>query len=226
MTVETIHAKLVQRATLSRWKAIAGVVFGLPFSLLGPLVLGSMFWIATGFLFDRWYPWWWYFVGFSVLTLPLLFHLELKTGGDYMGSVAREPGLQAEGGDTLTIAAHMRFGALAGVAVSAAMNPRMTSAGLTEFFLFGPRLVVGGRRTLRLSRQLAAVDIQRAAELVARLLSVTQGVAHTELLTGGEKKTDLVPVLCWLAVNGWIGVSEKNDRAFLFSESREKLLST
>lgn len=213
---------LNRRATLNLVAAWARIVFGLPLCLVPPFVLGTIFWFAYGNLFDTWYSWQWFFLGTSAIALPLLFLLELRTRGDYLGDVARNPGFIAPGSDLMVIAAHVGIGPLAGIGASVVTSPRLASSGLTEIFLLGPRMIINGIRHLKHTHVLRTADRKRAAILVAQLLASTRSKPVAELCHKGETRADLLPVLCWLAIYGWIGVSEKSENVILFSESRQQ----
>lgn len=222
-TKDDFQVRLLRRATLARVKALSSVLAGIPLCLLGPLVLGSMFWVSSGILFALWYPWMWFFGGATAITLPLLFRLELRTSGDFLGDVAKAAGPGIPGADLLIIGAHLRYGAIAGGLTATVTSPRLASAGFIEFFLVGPRLVVGGYRFLKQVRKLGRVDIQRIADIVFRLMSRTEGMPIAEMTLKDASRADLVPAFAWLVIHGWIGVSEDNERVYLYSESRRKL---
>jgi hypothetical protein len=198
--------------------------FGVPLSLFGPLLLATMFWLTALLLristLGRDYlPWPWFFGIAVVVVVPLLYRLELRTGGDYLGDVstAGEP-LGPHGWSMMP----MMTGRVVGVATILA-NPRQVSGGIVEIFLFGPRMVIGAYRQAKLARHLRTVDIDRAAGVILSLRCHKEGVDFPQLLHKGEKLEDLMPALAYLSFHKWIGAADGWHRIWLFTESRELL---
>jgi hypothetical protein len=102
-------------------------------------------------------------------------------------------------------------------------NPRSFSASITEVFLCGPRLVISAFRQRRIRRRLGKVDVRRAARLVAELVSRTEGLELSAVPKGTERLNDVLPVLNWLVLVGWIGVGQQVPRVYLYSEARDGL---
>ncbi|RIK68872.1 MAG: hypothetical protein DCC65_01710 [Planctomycetota bacterium] len=203
--------------------AWARIAFGVPLCFVPALVLGTMFWFAGSNLFGHWGDWTWYFWITAIVTIPLLFRLEVRTNGDYLGNVARDPGPSVPGGEMLAVAAHLGLGTLAGVGATTLANPRMAASGVTEIFLAGPRMVLNGKRHFDQLRVLKNVRLDRVSQLLSQLMASSQAKSLGELCHKGESRVDLIPVLCWLKLYGWIGVSGHSDKVILFSESRDKL---
>lgn len=216
----SLEATLQRRRQLRRLLAVSGIFCGVPLSLISPLVLGTIFWIVSGMLFEAWYAWFWFFLGLALLTLPLLFRLEQKSQGDYLGKTLMDSGPPIPGSGELTMMAHLAVGPLAGLGAATATNPRMASAGFVEIFLTGPRMVLKGVRHLRQERTIGEVDYRLAAGIVARLLSQDEGLRLEQLPRDGANKDGLLSALQWLAFYGWLGISETQDRVYLYSESR------
>lgn len=216
----TIEAALRHRERLRRLRAYMGIVLGAPLSLIAPLILGSIFWVVSGMLFESWYHWGWFFLALAVITLPLLSRLEIKSGGEFLGDTMKDVGPPVPGSGELTMATHVGVGPLAGLGFSMATNPRASSAGMVEIFLTGPRMMLSGIRHLRQARVLAGIDHDLACRIIARLLSYDSGLRLEELPTDGKGSDQLLSVLKWLAFYDWIGISEAKDRVFLYSESR------
>lgn len=214
---------LKTRASLMQAIAWARIAFGVPLCFVPPLVLGTMLWVAGSNLFGTWSAWAWYFWITAIVTIPLLFRLELRTNGDYLGHVARDPGPSVPGGEMFAVAAHLGLGRLAGVGATTLANPRMAASGITEILLAGPRMILNGKRHFDQLRVLKNVSLDRASLLLSQLMASSQARSLGELCQKGENRIDLIPVLCWLTLFGWIGVSGHSDKVILFSESRGKL---
>ena len=204
-----------------RWlyvRAAAMLVMGAPLSLVGGLMLGSMFWF-TALMFGYWWPWWWFFAGLTGITVPLLYGMELRRGRAFLGEAVRE-------GDAKGSNACWVLGSVAGadVAMLGALmvNPRATAAGFVEVFLLGPRLVVGALRRLRAALALWGVDRRRAAEVLRVLLIEPRGCALGKVLRVGETVGGMVGVLGYLAYYDWIGLSAACDRGWCLTETRER----
>lgn len=218
----TIEAVLRRREGLRQVRAYCSLVLGAPLTLISPFVLGSIFWVVSGLLFESWYHWGWFFLALAVITIPLLFRLELKSGGDYLSDTMKDVGPPLPGAGEMTMKAHVAIGPFAGLAVSMVTSPRVSSAGLVEIFLMGPRMIVSGIRRLRQVRAFPPIDSRLASRIIARLLSHDSGLRLEELPKDGVGSDQLLSVLRWLAYYDWIGISEAKDRVFLYSESRAK----
>lgn len=196
------------------------VVGGVPLTAIGPAVLATILWFAAGSVADVWLPWTRWFGLLSVVSVPLLMRLEARTNGQYLGDALRgtQPGI-----DPLT-SLPMIIPAFGGVAwVPGLANPRGFFAGVMEYFLWGPRLLVGAFRQWRVRRRLGQIDLRRAARLVAELCSREKGIDLVAVPKGGEQLTDVLPVLNWLVFQGWIGVGDKVPRVYLYTEARAAL---
>lgn len=196
---------------------------GLPFSFVGPIFLGTIFWVALGFGKGMGMAplssWLLLVFGLSVVVIPLLFRMESRTGGGYLAEVLRDsdvhgmPGIAFQHGTTRDVAA-------VGTMLA---NPRAFSSVFVEFFLFGPRMALGGYRQARMARRLAAADRPRAAQVLQRLLAVDGGIPSTSLLQRGETLDALLPTLAYLIFYEWIGVGHGWERVWIDSEARSKL---
>ncbi len=149
----------------------------------------------------------------------------MQTDGDYLGKAMKDTKPLVERSDEMVAAAHIGIGLVGGLAVAVAMNPRASSAGLVELFLFGPRMMAGGLRHLRQAVRLPNVDKSKASRVITVLLSRSQGIDAEELQAVDETHHDLLLTLIWLAFYGWIGVTEDQKRVFLYTESRDILVS-
>ena len=124
-------------------------------------------------------------------------------------------------GAAALFASHGAPGSVVALAMVGASNPRALPAGFVEVFLIGPRLIMNGIRHLRQAGELSNTPDRRAVEVVAQLLQNERGIKPETLQAPGEDMKSLVRVLVWLAFYGWVGVSDKMDRVYLYSESRD-----
>ncbi len=216
-------ALLQRRDRMRELRLTLAWVFGIPLSFLGPLVLASIFWLVIGRLTEHWYPWSWYVAALSIVAIPLLFRLESRTGGKYADQAVADMPPPCDGMGRITLGAYAGFGAPVGGLLAWGANPRAASAGFIEFFLVGPRLILGAARQARLERAFRALDRRRAAHVLAQLFETGHALPPGALLRPGESMDDLRPVLIWLAHLGWIGVAEKLDQVYLYTESRVAL---
>ena len=221
---QTIISRLVRRAATRKLLAVVGVLVGLPLCLVAAFTLGPLFWIAFGRAFGLGYPWYCWVAGTALLTIPLLFRTELRTGGDYLGDVARSgEAINTKPGLTTIVASASPVGGLGLVAYYAATNPRAATAGFVELFLAGPRMIINGTRHLRLAGKVPDIDMQIAAQVLQKLMAHDSGLTSSELGNICESRDQLQETLIWLAFYGWIGVSTKQDRVYIYSESRRFL---
>ena len=215
---EAIVLGALRRREMGLYVRAAGMfLLGVPMSLVGGLMLGSMFWF-TALMFGYWRPWWWFFAGLTGITVPLLYWTELRQGRELLGEAVR-------GGNARASNACWALRRVAGseVAMLGALvtNPRATAAGFVEVFLFGPRMVVGALRQLRAALALRGVDRGRAAEVLRVLIIEPRGCALGKVLRPGETVAGIVGPLGYLAYHEWIGLSENCDRGWCLSETRE-----
>lgn len=222
--LDTITRILDERAAARRVSDAAQIVMGIPLCFVGPVFIGTILWFVAAALFRVWLPWTWVFLAASAVMIPLLFRMEKKTGGLYLSESVHAIKDRFPQAVPLTYIGPGSGGGLTGRALATViMNPEGVAAMFVEVFLAGPRLVLRGWSHRRLSNALERVDRTRTAEAVSKLLSRTTGMAPEELVKEGESVSDVTPSLTWLSFYGWIGVSAKADRVFLFTESRETL---
>jgi len=213
-----------RRERLQRLKAATMIAFGIPLSLLGPVVLATMFWLALRFASRSFQvgsdiQWFHLFIVLTVLVVPLLYRLELRTGGDYLLAVFRETDVHGMRGILFVPGPTREVGAISSVVA----NPRSTSSLFVELFLFGPRMAIAGFRQAKLARRVRLAERRRAALVVTLLLRRDGGVETPSLITDGESMDDVLPVLAYLTFHQWVGVGKKWDRVWLHSESRRIL---
>lgn len=221
---QTIVTRLNRRADTRKLLAVTGIVAGLPLCFVAAVMLGSIFWFSFGLMFNVGYPWHIWVLGTALITIPLLFRMEIKTKGDFLGGVMRDVDTDFRTSSPAVHAAALMPAAFLGVvAYHAAANPRASTAGFVEVFITGPRWVLNGLRHLRRVGKIPHVDPQHAASVVQRLLNHDSGLTANDLSAICESRDQLQETLIWLAFYGWIGVSTKNDRVYIYSESRRFL---
>ena len=87
---QRIAVVLRRRDARLRLKLRAQAALGLPLTLIGPVVLGTIFWLALRSMGGIVLPWS-HVCGVALLVVvPLLIHLESRTGGDFLGTALRE----------------------------------------------------------------------------------------------------------------------------------------
>ena len=207
---------LRRRGTLFYLKMAWMILLGLPASLLGPAVVATLFWLAC-MPWGNFFPWMTFFGSAALVMLPALYLLEMRTAGSYLAErvtdIAPLPPV-ARGVFTLG-----EVGAIAALAT----NPRTTSTLFTEVFLFGPRLVLGAIRQLRLRRYARGADLHRAAAVLSTLRELTDGLPADDLLRERESSRALAPTLAYLAFYEWIGVGNRGAKVWLLTEARRVL---
>lgn len=216
-SVRQVAEKLVRRERTHGLKIMAMLTFGGPLSFLGPLAIATMFWMPLrrgfGFLnFAHGVTWLDLFVGLSMIMIPLLYYMEMRTEGTYRADL---DGAMGPRGGVLIFAPVGVF----------MVNPRIASSVFVEFFLFGPRLILSGLRQRGLSRSVRLDDRQKAAAILDRLLNRDEGINTHRLLSEGESFDHLHQSLAYLFYHKWIGVGEKWQRIWLLTESRRVLTS-
>jgi hypothetical protein len=222
--VEDIVVLLRQRERVFWIKVTAMILFGIPLSFLGPFILATIFSVAAARL-GAWFndlpqvSWTVTFCVLAIIMVPLLFRLEIRSGGEYLnealrsGSTEVRPGRALIGGPA----------AVVGAGAALAANPRRASAWVVDGFLMGQRMVVSAIRQIRPARRLRNTDLGRAAGLLAALKQRSEGVNTSHLLGKTETLDDLLPVLAYLTFHGWIGVRDEWDYVWLWSEARDTL---
>jgi len=213
-----------RRERLQRLKATALIAFGIPLSLLGPLILATMFWLAQGLAhrsFDLAFglPWFHLFIALTIIMVPLLYLLELRTDSDYMTTVFRKRVTYGVSGILAAPGPAREVGAISSVFA----NPRTISSVFVEFFLAGPRMAIAGWRQGRLARRVRLAKRERAASIVALLLQRDSGVEIASLIDDGESADAVLPSVAYLKFHRWVAVGEEYKRIWLHSESREIL---
>lgn len=214
---------LDHRERLRRLTSFGMIAAGTPLSFLGPLFLTVIVW----FICRRWYPiegsdfqisFKLFFLGISLIVLPLLYHLEWRTNGTFRADLSNAVDVPAGTATSLYVAG----GGVMAAGVMAA-NSRSIASALVEVFLGGPRLVLGGLCKQRFAKRLASARTVRTERVIEELLRRDKGIESTNLLQGDEKMEDLMPSLAYLSYFDWIGVGKGWAKVWLFSESRRVL---
>lgn len=217
--IPRLTERFKRREALSAVKHFAMLIFGLPLTLIGPLLLATVFWFACLRLTQWDVSWLSFFFVLTAITVPLLFRLELRTAGRYFDEATSNLNEYAPKHYALLPHYYRSLGVVAGLAA----NPRASSASAVELFLSGPRLILGAWRGMKARRMLANVDRTRAAQVVGALLSLDHALGTKDVLQPGEELTDLLPVLAYLAYHRFVGVGDDMNKVWLSSEAREEL---
>ncbi len=214
---QAILSKLKGQARLLLAKRIMLLAAGAPLSLLGPLILGTIFWFA-GWQFGLGASWSACFWVTSAVMVPLLLGLEARTGGNYLGeAVADSEGISSE--EAMVIQA----AGLDGMLFQIGRNPKASLAGLVEIFLTGPRMLISAWRDFRIGLRCRGARLARAAQIVGALYRSGAGLPPRKLLNAGEGLTDLLGPIAYLAYHQWIGVAASGDKLWLPGDVRGRL---
>ena len=216
-TASRIARCLRRKESLLLLKTGLMLLFGVPLTLIGPALLATIFWFAY-IQWGKWVPWSWFFWGFVLILVPLLFRLEVKSAGDYLGKATKD--LKTEGASVPALL--LNFGDVAAVA-SVLYNPRAMVAGFTDIFLFGPRLVVSAWRQLRLRALVRSAKPTRTTAVIETLFASDHAVPTQSLLQPGEQQQELSAVLGYLLLFDWIGVAHDASKVWLLTEARQLL---
>lgn len=217
-SVSHLAGILARRERRHVFKTVAMLLFGLPLSLLGPLVVATMLWLPLWCGF-RWLSfaqgvlWLDIFVALTVIMIPSLFWMEIRSPETYQADLS---GPAPRPGRVLTCPSIGVF----------MVNPRTASTALVEFFVIGPRLVVSGLHQRKLARSVRLDDRTRAAAILERLSRRDDGIDTKHLLRERETLDTIQPALAHLLYHQWIGVGEKWQRVWLLSEARQTLNSS
>ena len=221
--LQVLVARLRRGDGLHRLKLCALIVLGLPLTFVGPLLLATVFWFACVRLTQWHVPWWWLSLGLTVVMVPLLFRLEVRTAGLYLDEVLDGFNEYGPRMHALRLYGYGGLGTAVGATASVLANPRGTSAGLVETFLVGPRMMLSGWRGFQAESHLASVDRLRAGKVIAELLTSDRALKMETLLSPGEELNDLLATLAYLAIRGWVGLGERMTKVWLDSATREDL---
>jgi hypothetical protein len=217
---------LERRERIQRLKAASMIAFGVPLSLLGPLVLATVFWLALK-LASRSFPaasgiqWVSLVVVLTIVMVPLLYRLELRTRGDYMSAVMQNSEVRGVRPFALIPGPAREVVALGSVVA----NPRAIASVFVEVFLLGPHIAVGGFEQRKLARQTRLADHSRAARVLVLLMQREAGVDTVDLIGDTEELDEIMPTLAYLTFHQWIGVRADRNRVWLWSEARRILRS-
>ncbi len=224
VSIDGIKAKLIARENRRRYLSIAGMIAGLPLLLPAPLIFACVAW----YVIRTWAPLPVDFITVLLVTaliiIPLSFLTELRTRGGFLNQAFAEAGevTPVTGLESAALAAAAYLGRPATGAL-ALMNPRLSTAGITELMLTGPRWILGGIRGLRLDWRMRKQDRDGPAKMLADLLALSSGTDPKKLAQPGETMDQLDATLAYLVTFGWVGLTVTMDRVYVYSESREAL---
>lgn len=208
---------LARRAFLARCLALGKLFVGAPLALLAPLFLGTIFWYACGSMCSWWLPWKLWVAGLTLVTVPMLLHLEWRTRGTYLSQTATSS-------ETSHLGALFLLGGPLGSAraiTAGITDPAQVTAGFVELFLTGPRLLIEGWQYLRLTQRLGRPDLHGAATMLLTLLRSEHALPVKELL-GQYGDQPGLQQLNWLMLYEWVGLT-KQGQAYVYTPVRERL---
>ena len=221
---DRVKAKLLSRENRRRYLSIAGIIAGIPLLLPAPFIIACVVWFVLRTWTTVALPLNTVFYLTALIIVPLSFLTELRTRGGFLnqafaeaGPVTPVTGLEAAASAVAMGMGRPMTGALA------MMNPRLSTAGITELMLTGPRWIISGVRGLRLDWRLRNFNRDRAAQMLTDLLALSSGTDPKKLAMPGETMDHLDPVLTYLVAFGWVGLTTTMDRVYVYSESREFL---
>jgi uncharacterized membrane protein YjfL (UPF0719 family) len=220
-----ILRKLQARQARRTLVSIAGYIFGIPLMFLGPLMLGTMFWLSCLLLY-RWYPWTWFFWGTCAIVIPVLIYTEIRTSGAFMSeAISEEEATRGQIAHGMAAVGGMINPGMGSTLSMAAMlaSPRASMAGFIELFLLGPRMLLSSFQSTRLTMRLRGNDMQRTAQLLHDLRRANIGIAITRLLHKGEEPADLELPLTYLVFYDWAGVAADQSKAWILTEAKTDL---
>lgn len=218
-----VLAHVRRRAGRFWLKLVVMILLGIPLSLVVAVVAASLAapLAALGGLYFaplRTMGWLWLFYLFVLLLVPILYLLELATGGEHLSKILRSADSYGPKGAVLA------SGPLADLDSLEAARPSARPPSLLDALLLGgPRLVLAAAHQMEVAWRLRRVDLKQAAEILTILLSERQGVDTTSRLCADDELDDLIPTLAYLAFHRWIGMRDRWQHVWLFSESRELL---
>jgi hypothetical protein len=195
-------------------KIAALLAVGLPALLFGPIIVSSIYWFL-GVIWGIYVPWTWVLLGSFAVLIPLLFWTEWKSGGSYYTTEVLSRYGQSDDSRPFVTG----FSDVDSL-VNFVRRPRDPYIGLVELFLWGPRQILEAATTLRDVRGVAAVDRNRAAEILT-LLQQRDHVDLKDLVSNGGSNTSAA--VSYLVFYDWIGISQDKARVWIETASRDAL---
>lgn len=201
---------------------------GLPLSLLGPLLLGSLLYLTNTILAIGYRGWphiWWifFFLFFCAVLLPLLY-LREKSNIEPEAELIRTDN---EGKRIISVT--QTATALTGMGFMGMQLGTPNDIPADKWFvrplLLGPKLVVRAWPQKRLLDNLArAVDLLAAAKILILLAGRQRGVGVADFPAGPDSSPDrLQTALIYLRQLGWLDANSDASRVWLTPEAKESL---
>ncbi len=207
----TARALLQRYDTSGRLKAAGVLGIGAVSSFIGPAILAAF---ARMILFRFEYfggPSWLLMFNLAwIILTPLLLFAEWRTRGQFLMDEMRAQGY---GGD-LSTGSRGEWELRANTAFA---------AFFIEAMLFAPRLIISAVSQLRARSALGKVDLDRAAELLLRLLLTGESVETDSLRKPSESADSFRVALRFLHFYDWIDLGQKGDRVWMLTTARETL---
>jgi hypothetical protein len=189
---------------------------GILLSFLAPLAIALFVRTLCWFWKAHHCPWAWSFIGGAIVTLPLLFRLELLAQGGLLRELADRFNAATFPKDEPPSFKHV------GAVGTALAQTRTPVTGSVEFFLIGPRMVVSALRQLRMRALSKDADPQRVLRIAEALYTLEVGAATEKMLDPNEPPQQLCKVLAYLLFFDWIGIANDGSKVWLLTESRRE----
>jgi hypothetical protein len=215
--LENIRAHIRRRDSQFLLKTYTQLALGVIASSFAPLlivlVVEAMCWGWRA----RHCPWFWYFLGAALVTLPFLYRLELGAQGGLLRDLAGRFSNASFPKDEPPSFKHV------GAVGEALSRERTPVTGAIEFFLLGPRLVVDALRKLRLRDLSKDADHERIVNVLSSLNQLEGGAATDRVLEPNEPPQQFSKVLAYLLFFDWIGIAGDGSKVWILTESRREL---
>ncbi len=226
--VPTVLSALRQRHQAVRGQLLILLGAGLPLSLIGPLLFGTLFYFANKVLAWGYHGWpqlWWivFVLLFGAVMVPLLYLREKN-------NIAPEAELIRTDNEGKTITSVSQSATdLTSMGFMGMQVGDMDDIPADKWFvrplLLGPKMVVRAWPQKKLLDHLAgAVDHLTAAKVLIQLSGSSRGVAVSDLATGVEQDTArLQTALIYLRQLSWLDTNSDATRVWLTSDAKDGL---
>lgn len=217
---QNIRAHLRRRDSRFLLKTYTQFALGIICSFFAPLVIVLFVLVFCWGWRARHCPWGWWFLGGAIVTLPLLYRLELAAQGGLLRDVTEQFNSAQFPKDEPPSFKHV------GAVGAALARTRTPVNGAIEFFLLGPRLVISALRKLRLRDLSKGTDPERMVSALNALFTLEGGAATEKMLGPDEPPQQLSKVLAYLLFFDWIGISNDGSKVWILTEARREFQRT
>lgn len=208
VSIDRILRCVHRRAAIMRVQGFFNISAGALLLSIEIAILASLLWLAWHRLVGVPPPWTVFFVATGALVTIASFWTEIRTQGRYLE------------GEFDRATRDVRFHK--GPALILLSGPFVTL--VTECLLSGPRMILDGWAATTAGRSVR-VSPDRAARMVSVLTESVRSIELDALRETGEPAESAAATARWLVSQGWVGITERGDRVYLFSESRDVLNS-